>query len=635
MAKDYDFSGWATRNNLRCSDGRTIIKDAFKHNDGTTVPLVWNHQHNESTNVLGHALLENREEGVYAYCKFNETEAGKNAKMLVEHGDVTSLSIYANQLKQQGHNVIHGAIREVSLVLAGANPGAFIDSIIVHGEESGEEAVVYTGEDLVLTHSDETTENNTVDNTELNHSENNTNNSEDNTTKKEKTVQEVFDTLTEEQKNVVYALIGSIMEEKETNPKQETTENDTKLNHSENSTNDTTKKEKTVQEVFDTLTEEQKNVVYALIGSIMEEKEAEPKQETIKEEKEMKHNVFENENTNNENTLKHADVEAAFAEAKRYGSLRESCLAHGITDINKLFSVEGENLNKTPEFISRQMGWVKNVMHSVRHTPFSRVKSQFANITGEEARARGYITTKLKKEEFFSLIKRTTTPTTVYKKQKLDRDDMLDITDFDVVAWLKTEMRMMLDEELARAFLIGDGREDSDDDHINHLNIRPIATDEELYTVQSPVSVAANATADEKAKAFIRTVIKSRKEYKGTGSPTLYTTSDVVSDCLLLEDKNGRVIYETVDKLAKALRVAEIVEVPVMENAKGKTNKPLLAVLVNLADYNVGADKGGNVNMFDDFDIDYNAQKYLIETRCSGALIKPYSAIAYELHTAE
>ena len=576
MNKDYDFSGWATKNNLLCSDGRTILKDAFKNDDGVTVPLVWNHQHNDPSNILGHALLENRDEGVYAYCKFNDSEPGKNAKLLVEHGDVSALSIYANQLKQQGGNVLHGAIREVSLVLAGANPGAFIDSVISHSEDVDDEAIIYTGENICLAHAEKQMEETT-----------------------------------------------KVMEEKkEMAPETKTEE---------------PKKEKTVQDVFDTLNEEQKKVVYALIGQVIEEAENKSSKENETKDieggkKEMKHNVFENDKENQENVLQHSDIEAIFADAKRYGSLKDSVLQHGITNIDYLFP-EDKNVTATPEFIKRDMGWVEKVMKSVHHTPFSRIRSIFANITEEDARAKGYIKGKLKKDEVFSLLKRSTTPTTVYKKQKLDRDDAVDITDFDVVAWLKSEMRMMLDEELARAFLIGDGRLSSSDDKINEQNIRPIYNDDDLYTVKAVIEVSQTATAEEKAKAFIKSVIKNRKEYKGTGSPTLYTKEDVVSDCLLLEDANGRFIYDNIDKLKNVLRVADIVTVPVMEGAKGKNQGDLLAILVNLADYNVGADKGGAVNMFDDFDIDYNAQKYLIETRCSGALVKPYSAIAFEMKT--
>lgn len=569
----YDFSGWATRNDLRCSDGRTIRKDAFKHNDGQTVPLVWNHQHNESFNVLGHALLENRSEGVYAYCKFNDTESGQNAKLLVEHGDVNQLSIYANQLQQQGGNVLHGAIREVSLVLAGANPGAFIDSIIKHGEASDEEAIIFTGEDIIIEHADKT-------------------------------------------------------EEK---PAEEPAKEE-KIEHSEKEEKPVA--EKTVKDIFDEMTEEQKNVVYAMIGMALEEKEGNAEVEHSDEGDDvMKHNVFDNDAMENENVLTHSEMEAIISDAKRYGSLKDAVLAHGIDNIDYLFP-DDQNLNSTPEFIKRDTGWVAKVMNAVHHTPFSRIKSTFANITEEDARAKGYIKGNLKKDEVFSLLKRTTTPTTVYKKQKLDRDDVIDITGFDVVAWLKAEMRMMLDEELARAFLIGDGRLSSSDDKINESNIRPIFNDEELYTVQAKVKVGSNATEEDKANAFITTAIRQRKNYKGSGNPTLYTTEDVLTECLLIKDTNQHFMYKSADELAKVLRVKEIVTVPVMEGVKGKNGGNLLGIIVNLADYNVGADKGGAVNMFDDFDIDYNAQKYLIETRCSGALIKPYSAIAFETEVA-
>ena len=560
----FDFSGWATRNNLKCSDGRTILKDAFKGNNGQTVPLVWNHQHNDPLNVLGHALLENRDEGVYAYCKFNETESGRNAKLLVEHGDVSALSIYANQLKQQGPNVLHGAIRELSLVLAGANPGAFIDSVIRHGYASDEEAIIYTGENISMYHAEEKKEDKPVE-------------------QKEKT-------------------------NEETN-------------------------EETVADIFNTLDEKQKTVVYAMIGQALEEKEEldEENEDSKGGNKAMKHNIFDNEDTRD--VLSHSDMETIFADAKRYGSLKDSILAHGIEHIDYLFP-DAKNITNTPQFIQRDMGWVQKVMTAVHNTPFSRIKSIFADITEEDARAKGYIKGSMKKEEVFSLLKRTTTPTTIYKKQKLDRDDVIDITDFDVVAWLKSEMRMMLDEEIARATLVGDGRLNSSDDKINEQNIRPIWTDADLYTIKAPVVVAANATADQKAKAFIRSAIKSRKNYKGSGEPTLYTTEDVLTDCLLMEDTTGRIIYDSVTKLATALRVKEIVTVPIMEDlsrtVEGK-ELGLMGIIVNLSDYNIGADKGGAVNMFDDFDIDYNAQKYLIETRCSGALIKPYSAIALEL----
>lgn len=574
--ENYDFSGWATKANLKCSDGRIIRENAFKHNDGQKVPLVWNHQHADPNEVLGHALLENRKEGVYAYCKFNDTESGQTAKLLVQHGDVNALSIYANQLRQQGPNVMHGNIRELSLVLAGANPGAFIESVIKHGEESDEEGIIYTGEQISLEHTG------LGDHGELKHAD---------TTDDKKEDPKVAD------------------ENKKTDG------------------------EKTVADVFNTLTEEQKTVVYAMIGQALEDKN----DNSEGGDDEMKHNVFDNDTDNQENTLSHDAMQTIINDGKRFGSLKESFMAHadeyGIQDIDWLFP-EAKTLNTPPEFIKREMGWVQKVMNSTHHTPFSRIKSMFADITEDEARAKGYIKGKLKKEEVFSLLKRTTTPTTIYKKQKLDRDDVIDITDFDVVSWLKSEMRMMLDEEIARAILVGDGRLASSDDKINESNIRPVWKDEDLYNIKSTIELDAAATADQKAKAFIRACIKSRKNYKGSGEPSLYTTEDVLTDCLLLEDMNGRIIYDTEEKLRTALRVKEIITVPVMEGLtrtddNGDTLE-LMGLVVNLADYNVGADKGGAINMFDDFDIDYNQQKYLIETRCSGALIKPFSAITLE-----
>ena len=575
----FDFSGWATRNDLKCSDGRTIRKDAFKDNNGQKVPLVWNHQHNDPLNILGHALLENRQEGVYAYCTFNETEAGQNAKLLVEHGDVSALSIYANQLKQRGSDVIHGAIREVSLVLAGANPGAFIDSVICHGEESEEEAIIYTGEDISLFHAE--------------------------CDKKEET-----------------------KEEKPVENEKKTTESEKK----------TTESEETIGEVLDTLNEKQKTAVFALIAQALEN--ADNSNDDDEEEKEMKHNVFDQDETKKENVLSHSDIESILSDAKRSGSLKESFLAHtatyGIDQIDTLFP-ESKSMNTPPEFIKRDMDWVAGVINGVHHTPFSRIKSMFANITEDEARAKGYIKGNLKKEEVFTLLKRTTTPTTIYKKQKLDRDDILDITDFDVVAWIKGEMRMMLDEEIARAILVGDGRLTSDDDHIPEQNIRPVWKDDDLYTIKTKITVSTTATDDDKAKAMIKAAVKSRKNYKGSGNPVLYTTEDFLTNCLLLEDTQGYRLYKSEQDVATAMRVSKIVTVPVMEgltrtDSESKT-RTLMGIIVNLKDYNVGADKGGAVNMFDDFDIDYNQQKYLMETRCSGALIKPYSAIALEMVT--
>lgn len=576
----FDFSGWATKANLKCSDGRTIMKDAFKHNDGKTVPLVWNHQHNDPNEVLGHALLENRDEGVYAYCTFNDTESGKTAKLLVQHGDVNALSIYANQLKQKMSNVLHGNIREVSLVLAGANPGASIDSIIMHGEESDEEAIIYTGEEITLAHSSDAKD------SEGTTKEDNKMADDIKKTDGEETVADVFNTLSEKQKTVVYAMIGQALEDAGVTDDDDEDYED-EMGHSEGDDY-------------------------------------------------MKRNVFDNDEQQDD-VLSHAAMETIIGDAKRFGSLKESFLAHadeyGIEQIDYLFP-EAKTLNNPPEFIKRDTGWVSTVMGAVHHTPFSRIKSVFANITEDEARAKGYIKGNLKKEEVFSLLKRTTTPTTIYKKQKLDRDDVIDITDFDVVAWLKSEMRVMLDEEIARAILIGDGRLSSSDDKINESNIRPVVSDSELYTIRQKVSVATNATDDDKAKAMIKSAVKARKNYKGSGNPTFYTTEDWLTNALLLEDTQGHRLYKNDADVAAAMRVSKIVTVPVMEGVKGPEGGDLIGIIVNLADYNVGADKGGAVNMFDDFDIDYNQQKYLIETRCSGALVKPYSAIELELDVA-
>ena len=570
--ESYDFSGWATRNNLLCGDGRTIRKNAFIDCDGKTVPLVWNHNHDETNNVLGHALLENREEGVYAYCSFNDTESGRTAKKLVQHGDVKSLSIYANKLKQIGSDVVHGTIRELSLVLAGANPGAFIDTVLSHGEDGEESIIAGWDENIMLYHSADK----------------------------------------EEEKK----------EEEIVTDKEKKTEKDDN--------------EKTVKDVVDSMTEEQRNVLYALVGEAVAAKD----EEENGGDDEMKHNLFDNDEIEQGDVLTHADMEMIISDAKRYGSLKESFLAHaedyGIKDIDYLFP-DAKNLDTPPQFIKRDDSWVSKVMNGTHHTPFSRIKSMFADITEDEARAKGYIKGKLKKEEVFSLLKRTTTPTTIYKKQKLDRDDVIDITDFDVVAWLKSEMRMMLDEEIARAILVGDGRLSSSDDKINESNIRPIWTDADLFTIKATVTTSSSASDEDNAKAAIKAIIKSRKNYKGSGNPTLFTTEDFVTDCLLIEDTTGRRIYNSVTDLATTLRVKEIVTVEVMEGLKRTVETDthnLIGIIVNLADYNVGADKGGAVSMFDDFDIDYNQQKYLIETRCSGALIKPYSAIAIESVTA-
>ena len=574
----YDFSGWATRNDLKCADGRTIRRDAFKHNDGDVVPLVWNHQHDDPFNCLGQATLENKPEGVYAYCSFNNSESGKQARELVMHGDVKALSIYANHLSQNKRtgDVFHGDIKEVSLVLAGANPGALIEDIIQHSDDDDgdEQAIIYAGGafDLEIRHSDI--------------------------------------------------------------PKEEPMNPDEKLIHADPEPAEENDTEETIGDILSTLNEKQMNAVYAIVGQALEDGGATDDEYDEEGDTEVKHNIFDNDTADQSNILQHADMEAILADGKRYGSLRESALAHGIDGIDTLFP-EPKNLNTPPDWITRKMDWVSKVMSGVHHTPFSRIKSMYADLTADEARAKGYIKGKRKKEQVFTLLKRTTTPTTIYKKQKLDRDDVIDITDFDVVAWLKTEMRFMLDEEIARAILVGDGRDGSSDDKINEMNIRPIWTDSDLYTIKATVTKKAGATEDDMAKAFIRTAIKSRKDYRGSGEPVLFTTEDMITNCLLLEDTTGRVIYDSIDKLRTVLRVREIIAVPVMEgltrtDADDSKVHSLMGIIVNLNDYNVGADKGGAVNMFDDFDIDYNAQKYLIETRCSGAMIKPYAAIAIE-----
>ena len=575
MVVDHDFSGWGTKNDLECSDGRIIRHNAFAECDGATVPLVWNHQHNDPYNVLGHACLENRDDGVYVYGKFNDTEQGRNAKLLVEHGDISALSICANKLKQQGPNVLHGVIREVSLVLAGANPGAFIDSVISHGEDDGETAIIYTGESIELYHAEED-------------KEEKTNMAEGETTKSENTKAD--------------------------------------------------SKEKTVQDVIDTMNQEQQDVLYYLVGAARDDVEPdETDSDETEEDSNMKHNAFDaasnSANANTVETLSHAEEMEIIGDARRYGSLRESALQHGVEQIDYLFP-DNKNVTDTPIFIQRDTTWVGQFLNATHKTPFSRIKSLFADITEDEARALGYIKGKYKKEEVFSLLKRTTDPTTVYKKQKMHRDDVVDIADFAVVNWIKTEMRGMLDEELARAGLVGDGRLASSDDKINEQCIRPIWTDEDLFTIKARFDSTGLSTEDEKMDQFIRTAIKARKNYKGSGSPIMFTTEDVLTDLLLMKDKMGRDLYETPEKLMKKLRVRDIATVPVMEGLTRQdsgSTYTLMAIIVNPVDYNIGADKGGAVNMFDDFDIDYNAQKYLIETRCSGALIKPYSAIAVEM----
>lgn len=615
MPTGYDFCGWASKNDLLCSDGRTIRRGAFASDDGKKVPMVYQHQHTSIDNVLGHAILENRDEGMYAYCYLNESDTGKMAKELVRHGDICAMSIYANKLKQIGNDVVHGEIKEVSLVLAAANPGAAIESVVLEHSDGSteEEAIIYSGEDTqykILSHAESSTQ-----------------------TSSDKTVNDILNNMSEAKKNVLYYMLAKVSETDEEAEDDDVIE-DSDIRHADVSGG------RTIQDIFDTFTSDEKKVAFFLIGQAIKESGSMEQSDipNIDDESEendtMKHNVFENNQFNNDETvLSHAEIEEIFRDTKQYGTLKNSALAHGVESIEYLFP-DAKTVTPTPELIKRNDDWVSKVMGAVHRTPFSRIKSTAANLTEDEARAKGYIKGTLKKEEVFSLLKRTTEPTTIYKKQKLDRDDVVDITDFDVVAWIKSEMRMMLNEEIARAILIGDGRLTSSDDKIPEDHIRPVAFDSALYTVPIEVTVAAQATDDDKAKAIIRSIIKGRKEYKGSGNPVMYTTEDTLTDMLLMEDKMGRVVYDSVTKLATALRVSEIVTVPVMEGLKDSAGNAVIAVIVNLADYNVGADRGGEVNMFDDFDIDYNAMKYLIETRCSGALTKPYSALAVKLKTA-
>ena len=611
---DYDFCGYVTRNDVTCSDGRVIRQNAFKDNDGVRVPLVYQHDHMSPLNILGHCDLENRADGVYGYAKCNSTDEGQHALASVINGDVDSFSIYANKLKQKGNNVIHGAIREVSLVLCGANPRAKIETILAHDYDDEEEAILDGFANLEVYHSDD---------------ENDQENDEPEEDEKKKKKDESEEPEKDED------------ESEDEEEKDEDMPNN--LQHADG--------EKTVQDVIDTMNEEQKNVLYALVGMAAEGGEGSPDEG----DENMKHNVFADDTE--ENTLQHSEIFGeVLRDAKRYGSLKESALQHdamgiaddmlahadyGIEDIDMLFP-DYKSLNTPPEFVSRNMDWVNIVMNEVSHTPFSRIKSMFANITEDEARAKGYIKGEKKKEEVFPLLKRTTDPQTVYKKQKLDRDDVIDITDFDVVVWLKAEMRLMLNEELGRAFLIGDGRSAGDEDKISEDHIRPVWKDDPFYTIRTQIELDSTTTEDDKYKAIIRAAIKARKNYKGSGNPTLFTTEDNLTGMLLLTDAMGRDLYESTEQLAKKLRVSKIVTVEVMEEQtrqadakdEGLTGKTftLEGLIVNLKDYNVGADKGGAVSMFDDFDIDYNQMKYLIETRCSGALVKPYSAIALETY---
>ena len=604
---EYDFSGWATRNDIQCSDGRTIKKDAFKQNNGQEVPLVWNHRHDDPNEVLGHALLENREDGVYAYCKFNNTESGNVAKELVRNGDVNQLSIYANKLKTSMNNVIHGCIREVSLVLAGANPGAYIDSVVIHSDDGTEEeeAIIYTEEHIaVQDESDVPSEKSTEE-------------------KVEETKQEPVEEVKEEPKE-------EVVEHADTDKKEDIME-ETEVKKVEVNKEEPAKEE-TIKEVFDTLTDKQKDAVYAIVGQAVEDAQNGEYDEENEEDggEEMKHNVFESEENNE--VLQHSEILGdAIKDIKRYGSLKESVIEHAainnITDIDKLFP-EPTAVNKEPIMIERDNSWVAKIMNKTKHTPFSRVKSTLGRMTEPQARAKGYVKGNQKVDIQMAALNRVTSPTTIYIKNEIDRDDVVDITDFDVVAWQKKEMRKELDKELARAFLLGDGRDVSDPNKINELNIIPIAKDVATYTINYTVTDGrdydSTKSNDSFEKGIIRAALKARKGYQGSGKPTFFTTEDCLTDMLLIEDLNGHRLYNSENDLALALRVDEIVTIPVMEE---EAYADIVGIIVNMADYTAGADKGGSINMFDDFDIDYNQMKYLMETRCSGALVQPHSAI--------
>lgn len=590
MAKfDYDCSGWATKANIRCYDGLTIAPDAFKECDGKTVPMVYNHDHSSVDNVIGHCLLKNRPQGVYCYAKFNDTDTGRTAKACVENGDLNAFSIYANGLQKVGKTVKHGFIREVSLVLAGCNPGALIDEVVKHSadEDYDEgEAFIYNDEGLSLTHGLDP-EGNPLE--ELTHS----------------------------------ADDGNDMKQEDAGMADEK------------------KDGKTLEEVYNSMTDEQKECCHALVGLAMEEADGDDGEDDGEEDTTVKQNVFDHDTS--ETVLKHSidDINAVIKGAKSSGTMKAAFensditgeelayLSHGIDNVEWLFP-DDKVLDNPPRIIDKDQTWVGKVMSAVHHIPFSRFKSMFADMTEEDARAKGYIKGNFKKEQVFGLLRRSTSPTTIYKKQKMDRDDVIDITSFDVIAWLKSEMRLKLNEEIARAILIGDGRPAASEDKVDENCIRPVFNDADLFTIKVQVSTTGLNSVEDKYKAAIKSILRSRKEYKGAGSPTLFTTEDALTEMLLLEDTIGHALYADEAALARKLRVSNIVTVPQMEGMKGAKGGDLFGIIVNLSDYTVGADKGGAVSMFDDFDIDFNAMKYLIETRCSGALTTPYSAIAVE-----
>lgn len=587
---DYDCSGWATKANVRCYDGLVIAQDAFKECSGKVVPMVYNHDHSNVDNVLGKCLLENRPGGVYCYAKFNDTDTGRTARKCVESGDLSAFSIFANGLKKVGSTVKHGFIREVSLVLAGCNPGALIDEVVKHSADEdyeGGEAFIYNEDGLSLTHGMDPEGNPLED---LTHSA------------------DSGDAVTDDK----------------------ATQEEAKMADEKN-------EGKTLEQVYNSMTDEQKECCHALVGLALEEQEGGDNDDG-EEDDTVKQNVFDKDT--NATVLKHSieEINNVVKTAKSHGTMKAAFedagmdsdeLAHSIDNIDWLFP-EDHLLDTTPRIIDKPDDWVSVVMGAVHHIPFSRFKSMFADLTEEDARAKGYIKGNFKKEEVFGLLRRSTSPTTVYKKQKLDRDDVIDITSFDVVAWLKQEMRLKLNRELALAYLLGDGRLAASEDKIDENCIRPVFNDSDLFTIKVQCKTTGLTTVEDKYKALIKQILRSRKEYRGSGTPTLFTTEDALTEMLLLEDGIGHPLYADEAALARKLRVKNIVTIPEMEGRKGAKGGDLVCLIVNLADYTVGADKGGAVSMFDDFDIDFNAQKYLIETRCSGALTTPFSAMAVE-----
>ena len=630
----YDFSGYATKNDLRCGDGRIIRKGAFSDNNNTRVPLVWQHLHNDPENVLGHADLEERDDGVYAYCTFNNTPSGQNAKELVQHGDITSMSIHANKLIQRGSDVIHGMIREVSLVIAGANPGALIDPLsIAHSDgtytDVDDEAIIYTDDEFIL-HSDD----NDNDDDDDNDDKDDAKVAKDDDSNSEETIKDILNTMNEKQRKVVEYLVGQALSQGQSGDEAKHSDSDSDS-------------DETISDVLNSMNSKQRKIVEFLVGSALSENGGSVEHDDMEDD--MKHNAFEDQYDGLDDgyaELSHDEIKSIITEARNSsnGSLKNAFLEHSIENLEVLYP-EAKLVGKNPELVSRNMEWVDKVWGALRKTPFARVRSVAANITEYEARARGYIKGNQKIEEVINLFSRSTTPQTVYKLQKLDRDDVVDITDLDIVAWMKQEMRLMLNEEIVRAVLVGDDRPSSDPSYIDPEHIRPIYKDNDVYTIHETVNIPAAATFNQIADAIIETSVLSRKNYMGSGQPTMYASTDIITRMLLSKDTLGHRMYRSEAELAAALRVKEIVEIPIFDGITrvaqvtteedGRTittneDRKLLAIIVNLNDYSLGADKGGAVNLFDNFDLNFNKYEYLIETRCSGALIRPYSAIAIE-----